>query len=223
MLLFIFYGLSPFKRKLLLKDLVLQLIFGAHYHFIFYYQFNLIFLTLVFNIISFLFNKNFIFIFQILLIVAYIFQYSYLNIFIFTKYIIAIRFSLGTISELLTFAVTGVTLCYLDIAQKLKKFKKLVIYLIGVILFLIIEFDIFVKIRGFIYPGIFFNVGGVCIFILFSLLSLPNRKLIISPLKIITKFTGGIYYIHLIYLFFLMEKFIFIKKRNFMVQHLYMY
>ena len=164
-ILFLFYGLSPFKRKLLIKDLVLQLIFGAHYHFIFYYQFNLIFLTLVFNIISFLFNKNFIFIFKILLIVAYIFQYSYLNIFIFTKYIIAIRFSLGTISELLTFAVTGVTLCYLDIAQKLKKFKKLVIYFIGVILFLIIEFDIFVKIRGFIYPGIFFNVGGVCIFI----------------------------------------------------------
>ena len=188
---------------------------GGHYHFPFYYLFNLIFLTLVFNIISFLFNKNFIFIFQILLIVAYIFQYSNLNVFIFTKYISAIRYPLGTLSELLPFAVTGVNLCYLDIAQKLKKFKKLVIFFIGVILFLIIEFDIFVKIRGFIYPGIFLNVGGVCIFILFSLLSLPNRKLIISLLKIITKFTGGIYYIHLIYFYFLIEKFIFIKKKEF--------
>ena len=213
-ILFKFYGLSPYKKKLLLKDLVLQLIFGGHYHFVFYYQFNLIFLTLVFNIFSFLFNKKFIFIFQILLIVAYIFQYSYLNVFIFTKYINAIRFPLGTISELLPFAVTGVNLCYLDIAQKLKKFKKLVIFFIGVIIFLIIEFDIFVEIRGFIYTGIFFNIGGIFIFILFSLFSLPNRKLIISPLKIITKFTGGIYYIHMLFYNSLIQKFLFIQKRT---------
>lgn len=214
-ILFKLYGFSPFKKQLLIKDLVFQIVFGANYHFIFYYQFNLIFLTLLFNIISFLFNKYFIFIFQILLIVAYIFQYSYLNIFIFEKYINAIRFPLGTIVELLPFAVAGITLCYLGIISKLKKFKKLVIFFIGVIIFLIVQFDIFVEIRGFIYTGIFFNVGGVCIFILFSLFSFQNRKKIISILKIITKFTGGIYYIHLIFFTFLMEKFTFIQQKTF--------
>ena len=214
-ILFKLYGFSPYKKQLLIKDLVFQLVFGGNYHFIFYYQFNLIFLTLLFNIISFLFNKNFIFIFQIFLIVAYIFQYSYLNLIIFEKYINAIRFPLGTIFELLPFAATGITLCYLDIISKLKKYKVLVIFFIGVIIFLILQFEIFVEIRGFIYTGIFFNVGGVCIFILFSLFSFQNRKIIISLLKIITKFTGGIYYIHLIFFTFLMEKFIFIEQKTF--------
>ena len=214
-ILFILFGFSLINKKLLLKDLVLQLIFGAKYYFIFYYQFNLIFLTIIFNIISFLFNKNYIFVLQIFLIVAYIFQYSYLNLFIFSKFFTVIKCSIGTIFELLPFAVVGVTLYYLDIILILKKFKLIAIFFNGIIIFLIFKFDIFISIKGFLYPGILHNVGGISIFILFSLFSFQNRKLKFLLVKNITKFTGGIYYIHKILFFFLSKIFIFIRKKTF--------
>ena len=72
---------------LLLKDLLLQLIFGSQYHIVFYYQFILIFLTALFTIISISFHKNFVFVSQILLIIAYFFQYSYWNLYIFKEYL----------------------------------------------------------------------------------------------------------------------------------------
>lgn len=65
-ILFKLYGFSLYNTKLLLKDLVFQIIYGSRYHFLFYYQFNLIIITLLFTIISFLFKYNFIFIIQLL-------------------------------------------------------------------------------------------------------------------------------------------------------------
>ena len=209
------FGFSLLKKKLVIKDLMLQLIFGSRYHFIFYYQFNLIFLTILFNIISFLLKKHFIFILQIFLIVAYISQYSYWNFFFFRKYFYDIKYSVGSIFELLPFAVVGVILNYLNIILLLKEFKLKAIFFIGIIIFLIFEFDIFVRINGFFYPGILHNVGGICIFILFSLFSFQNRGLKFLLINI-TKFTGGIYYIHTILFCFLSKIFIFIRNKTFL-------
>ena len=212
-ILFKSFGFSQYNRNLYIKDLVLQLVFGMNYHSIFYYQFNLIFLTIIFSIISLLFKKSFIFIFQILLIVAYIFQYSYWSFNFFREYSYII-YSLGLLFELLPFAVIGVTLNHLDAISNLENFKILVIFFILVIVFLILKFDIFVRIRGYFYPGIFFNIGGTCIFILFSLFSFQNKK-IIFILKIITKFTGGIYYIHMICYSVLTRKIFFVLNQTF--------
>jgi hypothetical protein len=153
-------------------------------------------------------------IFQLLLIVAYIFQYSFWNLFIFKEYSTIIKVSLGNIAELLPFAVVGLTLRCLDINTKLIKLKRLTIFYLGIIIFLILKFEIFVRIRGFLYPGILLNIGGTCIFIIFSLFSFQNKKLIFL-LKFITKFTGGIFYIHPICLFLLQKKIFFIKNKTF--------
>ena len=213
-ILFALFGYSQLNHILLLKSLLYQLIFGSVYHIIFYYQFNLILFTLLFTIITFIFKKNFIFIFQILLIIAYILQYSYYNFYFFTKYKYFVRFSLGHIAEFIPFAVTGLILGYLDIIAKSKKLRGLSILFYITIIFLILKFEIFVRIRGFWFPGILFNIGGICIFILFSLLSFQNNKLIFL-LTIITKFTGGIYYIHMIFFSFLERKILFIQKKTF--------
>jgi len=205
---------SLYNKKFLLIDFIVQLIFGQKINYLFYYQFNLIFLTLLFTIISFLFNKSFNLIFQILLIISYIFQYSYLNINFFEKYSNIIKISLGHISEFIPFAVMGVTLCHLDIITKLKKFKGLTIIYIVIIFILILQFDIFTGIKGCYYPGVIYNIGGNCIFILFSLFSFQNEKLI-SLLKIITKFTGGIYYNHWTFFSILERKFLFIRNKTF--------
>ena len=203
-----------YNKKLLLNDLIIQLVFGQKYHNIFYYQFILIFMTILCTIISFFFNKNFVFIFQMLLIIAYIFQYSYCNLQFFEKYSNVIKYSLGNICELLPFVVMGVTLRHLNITAKLKSFKYLTIFYIGVIIFLILKFEIFVRLEGFYYAGVLLNIGGIGIFILFSLFSFKN-KILIYILNIITKFTGGIYYIHCICFRLLQNKILSIKKRTF--------
>ena len=179
------FEFSLYNKKLLLNDLVIQLVFGRKYHDPFYYLFILMILTILFTIISFLFKKSMIFIFQVLLIAAYIFQYSYWNLLIFKDNSHAIKLSLGIIVELLPFAVVGITLRYLDIITKLIKVKGLTSFYIGVIIFLILKFEIFVRIEGFYYAGILLNIGGTFIFILFSLFSFQNKKLIFL-LKIIT-------------------------------------
>ena len=51
-------------------------------------------------------------------------------------------------------------------------------------------------------------------FVLFSLFYFDNQNLIVL-LKIITKFTGGIYYIHKICFIILRQKIDFIKKKTF--------
>ena len=213
-ILFKLFKFSQFNKKLLLKDLLHQLIFGSKYHPNFYFLFNLIFFTLLFTIMSFFFKKSFIFIFQILLIISYIFQYSYWNLYFFSKYSNFILYSLGHILEFLPFAVVGITLRYLGIITKLKTVKGFAIFFSIAILFLILKFDIFTRITGFFYPGFLLNIGSICTFIIFSLFSFKNKK-IIFLLKIITKFTGGIYYIHMIIVSFLIRKILFIKNKTF--------
>jgi len=208
------FGITKFQEKLKIKDLVLQLIFGFRYQVVFYYQFNLILLTIIFTIISILYNKNLINIYLLSLIVAYFFQYSYWNKYIFEKYRVFVRIPLGSFLELLPFSVCGIILHYFDVIAKLKKNKTLSIIFIESIIFLILKFDIFVKIKGYFFPGIFLNVGGICIFILFSLFSLQNKKLLLF-LKIITNFTGGIYYVHKACYFVLKKIFLFVKEKTF--------
>jgi hypothetical protein len=133
------FGFTKFQRKLKLKDLVLQLIFGFKYQVVFYYQFNLLFLTIIFTIISFSFNNNFIFIFQFFLIIAYFFQYSGCNKYIFKKYALVVRIPLGSFLELLPFAVAGITLHYFDIIINLKKNKKFSFYFVLVLFFLFLN------------------------------------------------------------------------------------
>ena len=207
------FGITKFQKKLKLKDLVLQLIFGFKYQVVFYYQFNLILLTIIFTIISILFNNNIIIIFQMFIIVSYFLQYSNWNKYIFKKYSLVIRIPLGSFLELLPFAVSGITLYYLEVITKLKKNRKLSIFFIEAIIFLILKFDIFVKIKGYFFPGIFLNIGGICLFILFSLFSFRNKKLV-AFLKIITKFTGGIYYIHKACYYVLKKKLSFVKEHT---------
>ena len=204
-------NITKFQRKLKLKDLVYQLIVGFRFQVVFYYQFNLIFMTIIFTVIAILFKSNFIIIFQMLLILAYFFQYSCWNKYIFSKYSSAFKISLGSFFELLPFAVAGTTLHYLDAITILKKNKKISIFFIEVIIFFILKFDVFIKIIGFFFPGVFLDIGGICIFILFSLFSFQNSKL----LRIITKFTGGIYYVHKACYFVLKKKFHFVENLTF--------
>jgi len=213
-ILFLLFGFSQYNKKLILNDLVLQLIFGFNYHYIFYFQFILILLTILFTIISIIFKGSYIFNFQLLLILAYIIQYSYWSLYFLKPYPDSINISLGTIFELLPFAVAGVTLHYFGLITTLKKIKGLALFFSGTIIYLILKFNIFTRIQGFLFPGIMLNIGGICIFTIFSLFSFQNENLV-EILKIITKYTGGIYYIHMICYSFLKQIFFFVEAKMF--------
>ena len=55
------------------KKLIIQIIFGINFHDIFWFQFDLIILTLVYNIINFIFKTK---LYYFLMVVSYIVQYS---------------------------------------------------------------------------------------------------------------------------------------------------
>jgi len=110
--------------------------------------------------------------------------------------------------------VAGITLRSLDIIACLKKFKKSTIFFSLVITLFTLVFEVFIRIEGFWYPGILLNIGGNSFFIIFSLFSFQNKTLLFI-FKFIIKFTGGIYYSHLIFYDFLSTKIDFIKKKTF--------
>jgi len=67
-----------------------------------------------------------------------------------------------------------------------------------VIFNLIENYEVFSNFPGITYQGIKLNVRSTCIIFIFSLISLDAKynKYSINFIAIITKYTGGIYYIH---------------------------
>ena len=72
-ILFITLSLGRFNKILTINDLLIQIIFGINFHDIFWFQFDLIILTLVYNIINFIFKTK---LYYFLMVVSYIVQYS---------------------------------------------------------------------------------------------------------------------------------------------------
>ena len=197
---------------------MIQYIFGRQINIIFWFQFNLIFITLIFSIISFIFKKRFLYILIILIIIAYILQYSLINYYFCIKYNNLNFRNIGTIVEILPFAVTGVLLSSLNIIN-LIRIKNNIYYLYLIILYFILKYNnIFFNIPGIIYPGIKLNIGAICIFLSFSCIQFDKvkNKNIIKFIECITNYTGGIYYLHKILINYLRYKLIIIKNGKFL-------
>ena len=90
-----------------IKDLIDQYIMGEIIHLIFWNQFNLILITFIYFIFSFLFKKKLLFLLHILMIIAYLLQYYGYNSTFFMKYKDSIKYSLGTTVEVFPFSVIG--------------------------------------------------------------------------------------------------------------------
>ena len=186
---------GQYNRIITLKDLIYQFIFGRKYHGIFWFQFNLIFLTLFFTIVYFFFSKNHLFIFIIILLVSYIAQYSGINYNFFFIYKSYISLSLGLIFEMMPISISGLISGKFKVLSKIIKIKWKVILINFIFICFLISFKIFIIPKGFYYPGIHLNVQSILLFFLFAAIPINNKK-IIKIITYITKFTGGIYYLH---------------------------
>ena len=194
----------------------MQFIIGRPYQYVLWYQFNLIFITIFFIIISFIFQRNFLFILEVLGLISYILQYSSFNYLYFHKYSFYIFCSVGLIIELIPIAVTGLFLSSIQIISLFQEnsIKAIIISILS--LFIVKKYDIFNNILGNMYQGLLVNVCAILLFIIFSQISfnyIKSRKIIIFIMQI-TKYTGGIYYIHGIIGFYLKYIILLIKNKT---------
>lgn len=183
--------------------LIFQLLTGQGQNlFHFWYLFDLIITTLLFMAIIILFRKKHLFIINLLLIFSYFIQYSeyHRKIALYCRGIEGLRREI----ELLPFAVVGFTLNALNILKILENYKSNSFIMCLLIYNLVIDYNIFIKIFGISYHGIKLNILSICVVILFSLFpsnKIKNKKLI-NLLKFITKYSGGIFYLHQVVHFF---------------------
>ena len=178
-----------------LKNLLYQIILGdapkMPLHF--WFLFDLIVTTIIFEIIILTFKKNFIFILLILMIFSYYLQYSKINYLFFNSIKQA---SLGKENEFIPFAVTGFILYELKIIDKNHKNKVKTFIIFFIIYKFIQNYGVFAEFEGVQFSGIKLNICSVCIIFICSLFSTRREHKYIKLIKILTNFTGGIFYIH---------------------------
>ena len=167
---------------------------------IFWFHFVLLFLTLLFFIIGFIFKQHFLIIIQICGLIAYIFQYSGYNFKIFSQYKLSICIPVGNILELFPSSAIGFSFGAVNLINLHQKNRLKIICICNIFLFLIFKYDIFNNIKGFFYQGILDTLGGMLLFIIFSLFPFEKlrNKFIISIIILFSNYTGGIYYFHLL-------------------------
>ena len=84
------------------------------------------------------------------------------------------------------------------------------------ILFIIFKYNIFTPVKGFGKQGIMNNVGGVLFFIIFSLIPLENLNVkILTFIIYLTRYTPGIYFLHINIYNIFKYKFYLIKHKTF--------
>ena len=206
---------AKFKKRLTLYDFYLQILIGAKFHLIFWFQFNLIFTSIFLTIIAFIFKKKFLIIFQFLGIISLYLHYSGTNFKLFS-FFPKFKVSLGSLIELISLSVLG---CFYSSINLLNVVNKIPKYLKFILLFLILflfKYNLFIVYPGFIYSNIILHLlASTFLFLLFGSLNLTKIIAINSIIKNISKYTGGIYYIHIIVSSYLRQYIIFFKKKSY--------
>ena len=197
--LYSFTSISPLGRTLTIKDLFYQYIFGRCIVPVFWFQFYIIWSTLLFIIISFLSGKNFIIIIIHIFFISYFLQYSNLNYKYFSSFIHMIKYSLGSFVEMLPISASGCLMSSLNIFNLINNRVKS-IYISLLCLYLILYYDVFKFINSVSFGGIALNFGSIFIFIIFYMIPLNyiKSKNIINIILAITNYTQGIYCFHMI-------------------------
>ena len=216
----IILSLKKYKEQNILRNMFIQLLIGISIHNIFWFQFNLIFLTLFFAIILFAFNKNSIKILIFLGLICFYLHISELLYVILIYYTKFFRNNIGSLIELMPISVNGCIFSSLNLLLILDNLPIFFHFILSFITFLLFKYTIFVKKSGFRYSNVSLNIlSSLILFLLFGTISFENilkYKYIILFIRYITEFTGGIYYLHpLILDYFNENSFKYLKKNYF--------
>ena len=134
---------------------------------------------------------------QIFGIVGYFYHSLHYYFKLFETSIIEISTLIHAFSIVLFYSTIGLTLASLvNIDNLKKKRKKAILFsLIGV--YLIKDFS-FINNHLFYLGSIINGIAAVSFFTFFSMIPVSNNKKIILMISIITNYTGGVYYLHVI-------------------------
>jgi fucose 4-O-acetylase-like acetyltransferase len=178
---------NQFILKIYYKKLIMQFLIGRGVYGVLWFHFNLIFLTILFFILSFMVNQHYLLILQILAIISYITQYSNFNYNFFKRYKHNVKYSVGYFAETFPLAVTGLTFASLNIIKAMREIRSKIVFFSIVLIFLLFKYNIFTVIKGYGKAGFMLNIGALLFFILFYLL--PIEKIKISIILLIIKYT----------------------------------
>jgi len=193
------YYFYKIKGKTALKNLYCQLLIGCGVHGVFWFHFNLIFVSLFLVINIFIFKKNYMFILYIICLIIYILNYFGYISKIFLKYNkIPVRHSIKPISNTLIYATTGFFLSSLNIINVINNNKKKSFLILFFLFFYVIKYYNKINTLYYSFDVIIIDIVGTFLFLFFSILPLEkiNILFIQSIFRLITSYTGGIYYLH---------------------------
>ena len=186
------------KLKNSFKDLKMQILAGHCFNGVFWFQWDLIFEIFVFIIIELIFHKYLVYIIINLGLLAYLFQYSQYNYNIFSKLNYERKYTFGRFSEIIPYSISGFILSYFKLISCFQRNKIKTVNICLFIFILIFKYQFFFEPKGFMYQGLRLNILSNCFFIIFSMISSKFIIKYISKLiLLISKFTPGIYYMHI--------------------------
>ena len=191
--------LLNFISKISLYDLLLQLLYGHRYLTVFWFQYDLIIVTIIFTISSLLFCEFSIFFLINLAIISFYFQYSNNNYILFSKLPYYKKYSLGRFAEIIPYCVSGYIFGYLKVSIISNKYRFFYSYFFLILLLFFVQYNVFTYIQGFYYQGL--KLYSISLYIFIILLLFPSEILtnntFITYMKFLTNHTSGIYYLHI--------------------------
>lgn len=194
---------SRFNRLLSLYEIFEQFITGRRFYGHFWFYLNLSIFTIIFFILSILFEVNsFLIITQVIGIVSYILQYSTYNYIFFDNYRDCISHSIGHFVESFPIAITAFIFHKCNIPDRLINTRYITIFYCILGNYFIYKYEIFRNIRiyghKYNYNGVEKNIFAQLSFIAFYLIPIENLKSNILKIfiKIASNYTQGIYCIH---------------------------
>lgn len=166
-----------------------------------WFQNILILITLILSIILFLFKAKHLLILEILIILSYFLQYSGINYQFFEKYFTAYYYiTYGRLAEVLPHSISGYFIAHFQIINKVKPFDKNIVFLSLATLIFFSKYEFDSKLFSLKYGGIRNNIAAICIFIIFFFFpfKITRNKVINNIFLIITSYTPGIYFSHML-------------------------
>ena len=195
-----FSSLGKRRKKLTLIDLYLQILTGSRYYRAFWFLFNLLFLSILFTVFAFIFKKNFLISYEFFGIISLFLLFTKINRDIFFQYEKIITLSIGRVNSSIPLSVIGCIYSSINLLSKIKNLKWHVSLILISLIYILFNYDLFIKYPGFCYSNsLLFLSSSTFLFILFGSLKLDYFILLNKIIKIATKYTGGIYYIHPIF------------------------
>lgn len=196
------------------KKLIIQIIIGRGIVDTLWFQFDLIITTFLFLFIIYMFKRRYLYILQFLMIFAYLIEYSNYEYQICSKLNNDFNISICREILMIPFGVTGFTFSAFNLSIYLKKYK-FTFFIFAFIIFLFVDYFNVINLLG-TYKGIKPNILSVCLIIIFSIFPFEHikNKYITIFIEQITRYTAGIYYLHMPVYSYLEFYILPIKKRN---------